>query len=177
MIGENLWERVLDLLLEPAGSVERVGFIDGVVTSGISVATTVVVPNASLHGGFYDVSADAMSQAGKHMRRHGLQRIAQVHTHERAWVGHSNRDDTLAYSREDGAISIVVPHHGRQRTPLVACGIHVCEARRWRQLDQPEIDEFFRIVPSELNFRRPAALPSTRRLRRLRLPRPGWMRR
>jgi hypothetical protein len=157
VVPDILWERLLDLLLEPSGKVERVGFIDGVVTNDLAVATTVVVPNATLHRRFYDVSAAAMSEAGKHLRRHRLQRLAQVHTHEGSWAGHSPRDDALAYSRDDGSISIVVPYHAKHRPRLTDCGIHRCESGSWRQLTRAEVDALFQLAPSTLSFRRPWA--------------------
>jgi hypothetical protein len=153
VVPDLLWERLLDLLLEPQGYVERVGFIDGVVIGGAMVATTVVVPNATLAAGYYDVSAEEMSRAGKHLRRYRLQRIAQVHTHEGTWTGHSERDDRLAYSHDDGAVSIVVPFHARERTPTTDCGVHVFRNGSWHELSCYETTSLLRVVPASLNFR------------------------
>jgi hypothetical protein len=153
VVSELLWDRLLGLLIEPPGRVERVGFIDGFVGVDTAIATTVVVPDAALHAGYYDVSAAQMSQAGKHLRRNRLQRIAQAHTHEGAWVGHSRRDDELAYSHEDGAVSIVIPFHARERTHLLDCGIHLYRNGGWEQLARDESSDLIRIVPGTLNFR------------------------
>ena len=172
IVSESLWSRLLDLLLEPTGPVERVGYIDGIVDGEVAVATTVVVPDANLDDGYFEVSADAMSEAGKHMRRFGLQRIAQVHTHRGAWVGHSGPDDALAYSHADGALSIVIPFHCSGRPPLDGCGVHVCRGGQWQELSQADIGKLVRVVPSELNFRRPVARP----LARPRAKRRWWQR-
>jgi hypothetical protein len=159
VVSELLWGRLIDLLLEPPGRVERVGFIDGVVSDQIAVATTVVVPDATLDARYYDVSATQMSEAGKHLRRYRLQRIAQAHTHGGAWVGHSPRDDELAYSHEDGAVSIVVPYHARHRPTILECGIHVYGDHKWEDLNPEEIEALIRVVPSSLNFRQGSATP------------------
>jgi hypothetical protein len=175
VVPDALWVRLLDLLLEPRGHVERVGFIDGVVIGDMMVATTVVVPDATLAAGHYDVSPEQMSQAGKHLRRHRLQRLAQVHTHEGQWTGHSGRDDRLAYSHDDAAVSIVVPFHARERTAITACGVHVCTGGTWHELNRLEKSELLRVVPGSLNFR-PVARPApetwlARWVRRLRIAR------
>jgi hypothetical protein len=169
VISEILWERLLDLLLEPHGNIERVGFIDGIVVGDVMVATTVVVPDATLAGGYYDVSAEQMSDAGKHLRRYRLQRLAQAHTHERSWTGHSERDDRLAYSHDDGAVSIVVPFHARERTPISDCGVHVCRSGSWHELSHSDTSLLLRLVPATLNFRPTAARDESWRKR--------WMRR
>jgi hypothetical protein len=154
VITESLWDELLDAIRKPKGKVERVAFLDGVVAGAVATVTTVVVPNATLKRGYYDVSAEAMSEAGKHLRRFRLQRIAQVHTHEAGWVGHSERDDELAYSHEDDAVSIVLPHHGKHRPTPRQAGVHVCENQIWRELELDEIDELIRMVPTTLSFRR-----------------------
>jgi hypothetical protein len=172
VVPELLWDRLIDLLLEPAGRVERVSFIDGVVSDQFSVATTVVVPDATLDERYYDVSAAQMSEAGKHLRRFRLQRIAQAHTHGGSWVGHSMRDDELAYSHEDGALSIVVPHHARHRPRLHECGLHFFTRGKWNELGAEEIDALVRVVPGALNFRKPVtptAMPDE-------APLPWWRR-
>ena len=154
VIPDMLWAKLVDELRRPHHrNLERVGFIDGVVGRDIAVATTIVIPDAELHRGYYDVSAAAMSQAGQHFRRYRLQRLAQVHTHERRWVGHSERDDAMAYSQEVGSISIVLPEHARHRPAIADAGVHLREQHGWRQLDRAEVAERIRIVPSFLDFR------------------------
>jgi hypothetical protein len=153
VVADTLWERLLDLLLKSQGPVERVGFVDGIVVGEVMVATTVVVPDATLAAGYYDVSAEQMSEAGKHLRRYRLQRLVQVHTHAGTWTGHSERDDRLAYSHDDGAVSVVVPFHARQRTPITDCGVHVCRHGSWHELSPAETAKLLRVVPGALNFR------------------------
>lgn len=167
---EHTWERLLDLLLAPRGDVERVAFLDGVVHSDSAVVTTVSVPRATLAWGYYDISADQMSEAGKHLRRYGLQRLAQVHTHGGAWVGHSERDDLLSYSHDEGAVSIVVPFHAQWRPALLECGVHVYRDGTWTELARHEFDEVLRLVPSVISLRRATDTARPRRWWRLRRP-------
>ena len=59
----------------------------------------------------FQVTPDAMAQAGEHFTPLGLVRLAQVHTHGNACTRHSPTDDQRAYSQRDGALSLVLPHH------------------------------------------------------------------
>src|ERR1041385_7960663 len=106
LVPEALWERLIDMFRATRRSVEQVAYLDGLESGGSNVVTTITVPNAALREQSYRVSPDAMSEAGKHLRKHGLVRLAQVHTHPGSWVGHSPEDDRRAYSQELGAVSI-----------------------------------------------------------------------
>ena len=128
--------------------VERVAFLDGMTWSGGGVVTSVVVPNAILRRQSYDVPAKAISEAAILMRDFGLRRIAQVHSHGMAWVGHSPRDDEAAYSHAEGSTSIVVPFHGRYRPNVEECGVHMIVDRRWVRLNSRQLSETVLVVPS-----------------------------
>jgi hypothetical protein len=117
------------------------------------VATTLVLPELVNTWGNYRVSAEAMSRAGKHLRALGMLRFAQLHSHPTEWTGHSEYDDEHAFTRRTGAISIVAPHYGACASGLHDCGVHMCEAGTWRQLDAAEIDRYVRVIPSKLDFR------------------------
>jgi len=139
----------------PKGRLERVAYIDGVAASDdMSVATTLVFPNAKLNERHFEVSAEAMSQAGRHFRAYHLQRLAQVHTHPGDWVDHSQYDDEMAYSQHRGAVSIVMPNHASCRPALSGCGVHVREDGGWRMLAQSEISSYVSVVPAQFDFRR-----------------------
>jgi hypothetical protein len=155
-IPENLWSEMLTRFAKETRRVEQVCYFDGVVVEGktpIAVATTLTIPNAILHCGYFEVPAEAMSQAGKHMRALRLRRLAQVHTHPTEWTGHSPTDDARAYSQMNGAISIVLPDFGRGNPTLGDAGIHLRETQGWRQLDHDEASRQIRLVPSLFDFR------------------------
>ena|SRR5216683_2390234 len=154
ILSQLMWDVLLDEFRWPRQAVERVGYIDGLQAGEVEIATTLTLPNASLHPTYFTVSGDAMSEAGKHFRAFGLQRLAQVHTHPGRDVRHSSFDDKNAYSQLDGAISIVIPQHARYRPELAECGVHLRDAAGWRRVRPNEIEDLIRIVPGCLDFRR-----------------------
>jgi hypothetical protein len=151
---EVCWDAVLDAFRRPWRSVERVAFLDGVGDGAHAIVTTVTVPNARLARRYYDVSPEAMSEAAKHMRRNGLVRVAQVHTHGGSWLGHSPRDDTKAYSQKPGAVSIVLPDHSRGRPRVEDGAVHLRGRDDWRRLNPEEASALIRLVPSLVDLRR-----------------------
>ena len=124
-IPECFWSRMLDEFSKDTRQVEQVCYFDGVVVDTSGVVTTLTFPRADNHAGRFNVSAEAMSEAGKHLRQYRLRRLAQVHTHPTEWTGHSPWDDELAYSQMPGAISIVLPQFGRSRPSLQDAGCHL----------------------------------------------------
>lgn len=153
-IPDSLWAKLLDTFDESPRDVERVAYLDGLrLRDGEGVVTTVVVPDATLNAGWYQVSADAVMQAGSHMFTHGLVRLAQVHTHPTDWVDHSSTDDRIAYSQRPGAISIVLPDHARRRPRPADGGVHVRTSSGWRRLSASAAADTVGLVPSFLDFR------------------------
>lgn len=153
-VPEVCWETLLKAFRRPWRRVERMAFLDGVADGENAVVTTVTVPNARLARHYYDVSPEAMSEAAKHMRRYGLVRVAQVHTHGGPWLDHSPRDDAKAYSQKQGAISIVLPDHARGRPRLEDGAVHLREDQGWRRLDPDEAAALVQIAPSFVDLRR-----------------------
>lgn len=151
------WKAVVDRFAETGGVVERVAFLDGVASGPAAVdggvVTTVTLPHADESDSHWDVDAHEMSRAGRHLRAHGLVRLAQVHSHPGSWAGHSEEDDELAYSQAPGTVSIVLPAYGLTCPGLGDAGVHVREARAWRRLDRDEVHGLLTIVPSLLDLR------------------------
>ena len=154
VLSQLIWDTLLDEFRWPRSAVERVAYIDGIPYGDLQIATTLTFPNAEMHPTYFTVSADAMSEAGKHFRLYGMERFAQVHTHPGRTVKHSPFDDKNAYSQSDGSVSIVLPEHARHRPDLMDCGIHIREPQGWRYLSTTEIEPAIRIVPGCLDFRR-----------------------
>lgn len=154
VIPELVWEKVLQEFAVLRRTVEQVAYLDGLDLGTTQIVTTVVFPDAKLQPRSYRVSSDAMSQAGKHLRRLNLVRLAQVHTHPDIDVEHSTEDDRRAYSQEQGAISIVLPSHGEQRPKLEEIGFHVREPRGWMLLPSDQWRAILSFVPSVFDFRR-----------------------
>lgn len=154
LLSQLLWDTLLDELRWPRRAVERVVYIDGFQFGETEIATTLTFPEAVLCPGYFTVSGAAMSEAGRHFREFGMQRLAQCHTHPGRDVRHSEFDDANAYSQMDGAVSIVIPYHARRRTPLFDCGVHVRTAAGWIRPRQRQIPKQIQIVPGCLDFRR-----------------------
>jgi hypothetical protein len=154
-IPETIWSLMFEQFKHARKGVERVAYLDGLrLSGGGGVVTTLVIPDATLEPGWYEVTPEAMSQAGAHFRAHGLVRLAQVHTHSGRWVGHSERDSKKAYSQETGAVSIVIPFHGRCKTRPAGCGVNLRSDEGWRLLDKNEAEVIVRLIPGYLDFRR-----------------------
>lgn len=159
-IPDLVWNQLLDEFARTPGPVERVAFLDGVRAGDTAVVTTLTIPDAELFPGYYDVSAEAMSQGGVHLRQYRLARIAQVHTHGLDGCHHSSRDDAMAYSQRDGAISIVLPYHAAQRPAPHDGAIHRKAGDRWIVIDPAEAAADVRVIPAVLDFRRPEWIAS-----------------
>ena len=154
VVPETLWERMLAEFRRLGPSKERVAYLEGVPTQEGGVVTTLTLPDAVLEPRRYRISADAMSEAGKHLRAHHLRRLAQVHTHGGRGVDHSPEDDRRAYSQQDGAVSVVLPYHAERGPTITDSGVHVREPGGWRRLEAHETPQHVRIVPGFLDFRR-----------------------
>lgn len=153
--------------------VERVAYLDGVrlgtadsasedglelVHETPAVVTTVTIPDAVLHPGWFRVPAESMRAAGKHLRDLRLMRLAQVHTHGGSWVGHSGTDDDDSYSQRVGAVSIVLPQHANDQQQLDGAGIHVRDRDAWRQLAQAEVARAIQFIPELIDLREDTCL-------------------
>jgi len=154
ILTELIWDSLLNEFQWPRTRVERVAYIDGVQCGDSQIATTLTFPNAAMQPAYFTVSAAAMSEAGKHFRRFGMERLIQAHTHPGPLVEHSPFDDENAYSQLDGSVSIVIPNHARHRPDLTDCGIHIREPEGWRLLCAKEIERYIRLIPGCLDFRR-----------------------
>ena len=152
-IPELLWERMLDEFARRKQPVEQVCYFDGIRFGDDGVVLALTIPNAKLFRDHFEVSPDAMSQAGKHLRRFQIKRLLQVHTHPSDWVGHSAWDDAKAYSQMEGALSVVLPSHARARPRLEHSGVHLRTQEGWIQLSHQRVGEMISIVPSHFDFR------------------------
>lgn len=148
LLSESLWTAVIQVFQNDRTNCERVAYLDGLRVGASAAATTITIPAAERHPRYFRVSPEAMSKAGKHLMDYGLQRLAQVHSHGDAFLGHSETDDQAAYSQRPGSISIVVPFHGRRTPTIFDCGIHVRERDGWTQIKRTEIESYVLLVPT-----------------------------
>jgi hypothetical protein len=185
-VPDALWQSLLDRFAENEAEVERVAYVDGFrideqgypgcsADDRIYVAATVVVPDAVLGPRNYAVPADAVSQAGRHLRTERMTRVMQIHSHGNDWVEHSCTDDDRAYSQRPGALSVVVPFHGRHRPDIGACGVHLRTESGWQRVEPESV---IKIIPSVLDHRsrRWATTPPPARSGGIFSPFRGWVR-
>jgi hypothetical protein len=153
------WKAVVDAFTTALGIAERVAFLDGVAAGPSQadggVVTTVTLPDARERDGDWEVDAEEMRRAGRHLRPYGLVRLAQVHSHPATWTGHSETDDERAFSHQTGAISIVLPGYALTYPGLTDAGVHLRERSSWRELEAHEVHDYVRVVPSLIDRRRP----------------------
>lgn len=157
-IPDSLWNEMLDVFEQIPRGVERVAYFDGIRYTGADgashgVTTTLVVPHATLRPRNYDISAEAMAEAGAHLHPNGLSRLLQVHTHGNDWVDHSRTDDTLAFTRRTGAVSIVLPHHAHHRPIPLEGGVHVRRRDGWQRAHGDDAAALVRLVPGMRDLR------------------------
>lgn len=163
VIPDHIWHALLVEFAKHGGTVERVAYFDGYVAdmtgypdpAPIGVVASLVLPDATLTPGNYQVTAAAMSEAGTHLRGRRMVRLAQIHTHGNDAVGHSPTDDADAYSQRLGAISIVVPWHAALNPTLADCGIHLRTADGWELLSPAEAAATVSIEPTLYDYRNP----------------------
>lgn len=153
-IPEAIWVEMLEQFAQQPHGVERVAFFDGYRQEDMAVVTTLTIPNAECHPGFYTTSAAAMSEAGSHLRRYQMQRLMQVHTHGNVDLRHSLRDDQMAYSQAPGALSLVLPYHAVHRPTPFEGLLHIRDSFGWQTVGAKETQLMILIVPTILDLRR-----------------------
>lgn len=132
---------------------EGVVYWFGLERGGVSVVTTLVVPEAEAWSGCVSTSAEANAEALTAVVGTPLVLIGQAHSHPGDDVRHSEVDDRDTFARFDGAISVVVPYFGRSGIDLRRCGVHRHESGVFNPLRQDEVGKHLVVLPGEADFR------------------------
>jgi hypothetical protein len=154
VIPEDRWAELLVRFAQQKPGDERIGYLDGFMADDAAVVTTVTIPRAECTPGYYTVEAEQRSEAGAHLRRLGMRRLAQVHTHGGADTTASCRDEQLAYSQRAGAVSIILPFHAAERPSPTSGSVNLRTENGWKRLTASEAEGLVFVVPSTLDFRR-----------------------
>jgi proteasome lid subunit RPN8/RPN11 len=113
------------------------------------VITTIVLPKARTTSGSFRTSSLANAQMIAFLADHGLELLAQVHSHPGSFVGHSAGDITGALMPYENFLSIVVPHYSRKGlTTLRSLGIHRFELDEFRRLTESDVSATFKVLPT-----------------------------
>lgn len=133
--------------------VETVALLCGVEGEHASVVTSLAFPDARRGRRHYKLDRASMAKLARELVRSNTVVLAQAHTHPADWVGHSEYDDTHAYSTRDGALSLVWPNYGRGSPPLECVGIHELREGKWEPLSPPQRHTRIHVVEDTFDYR------------------------
>lgn len=158
-ITKELLERTRALLASFADDSRSEGVVYwfGFESEENAVVTTLVVPDADTSWGCIKTSPQANAQALSAIVGTPLILLGQAHSHPGSGVRHSPTDDNETFASFDGAISVVVPHYGRDGINLETCGIHRHTGGAFRFIEPSEISEHIKALPGEVDFRKKKA--------------------
>lgn len=152
-------------LLDRTAQVLRQSGCDGLAHEGIvywagrrvvreNLVMTCIAPEARTTYGSFATTSHANARVVMYLADHGLELIAQVHSHPSAFVDHSDGDDERALMPYDGFVSIVVPRYARDGLrPLSSCGVHIFEISGFRRLSDAEVVARFHVVDDFADLR------------------------
>jgi hypothetical protein len=134
---------------------EGVVYWFGLEIGGQAVVTSLVVPDADTRFGDVVTSAEANAEALTAIVGTPLVLLGQVHSHPGRRVRHSGIDDRETFAQFPGALSVVVPHFGRQGVDLARCGVHRHFGDGYVLLRPDQVPVHLRVLPGVADFRRP----------------------
>ncbi len=133
---------------------EGVVYWAGKSADGVWIVTTSIAPKAVTTWGSFETSAASNAQVIAFLARHGLELLAQVHSHPGQDVGHSGGDDEGALMPYENYLSLIVPHYARDgMLPLTRCGVHRFHEGEFKRLNVTEIEALFNVIPTHQSFR------------------------
>jgi hypothetical protein len=163
-ITKELLERTRELLASFADNSRSEGVVYwfGFESEENAVVTTLIVPDADTSWGCIRTSPQANAQAISVIVGTPLILLGQAHSHPGSGVTHSPTDDNETFASFDGAISVVVPHYGREGINLETCGIHRHTGGAFQFIETSEISEHIKVLPGEADFRKKKAKGESR---------------
>lgn len=139
---------------KPHQSHEGVAYWAGKRSGQECFITTCIAPAARTTYGSFRTSSLSNAKVVMYLATAGLELIGQVHSHPGSLVDHSDGDEEDALMPYEGFLSIVVPNYARDgMRPLTICGVHIFTSSTFRRLDNPEIENRFRIVDELADLR------------------------
>ena len=117
------------------------------------IITTSIAPRAETTWGSFETSATNNARVITFLGTHGLELLAQVHTHPGYCVDHSDGDSDGALMPYENYLSLIVPNYAKDgMLPLKECGIHRFNNGQFKRLNTDEIEKQFHIIPAHQNF-------------------------
>lgn len=96
---------------------EGICYLYGLITEEVTLAVSVIKPEAETTYGSFFVSAKSMARVVREGANNRLQVVGQVHTHPQQ-AFHSDGDNKGALTAFDGYVSIVLPDYGEELPSL-----------------------------------------------------------
>lgn len=135
------------------GESEGVVYWFGLEIGERAVVTTLIVPDADTSTGAVRTSAAANAEAVGAVVGTPLVLLGQAHSHPFERVGHSWVDDRDTFAQFPGALSVVVPHYGRQGMELASCGVHRHLDGKYRRIRGARVEQHLRALPGVRDLR------------------------
>jgi hypothetical protein len=145
--------RVLQHSRDERSAHEGIVYWAGKVTTSSWIVTTSIAPKADTTWGSFTTTAFSNAEVITFLATHGLELLAQVHSHPGSRVGHSEGDDEGAFMPYENYLSLVVPNFGKGGIlPLQRCGVHRFNQGRFKRLTRKEVETLFQIIPTHKDF-------------------------
>jgi hypothetical protein len=129
-------EAVIDVTLKLLASFgngrhEGVVYWAGQVSRDRTIVLHAIAPDAETGPGFFRTSVEANAAVITQACSLNLELVAQVHSHPRGWVDHSDGDNQMALKPFAGSYSIVVPSYGGGSRHPEAWGVYCWDGHRF----------------------------------------------
>jgi len=145
--------RVLQLSRDERSAHEGIVYWAGKMSPSAWIITTSVAPRAETTWGSFTTSAVSNAEVITFLAQHGLELLAQVHSHPGSRVAHSEGDDEGAFMPYENYLSIVVPNFAtRGMLPLTSCGVHRFNEGRFKRLTRKDVVNLLHIIPAHQGF-------------------------
>jgi Prokaryotic homologs of the JAB domain len=137
------------------GGHEGMAFWAGLENSEFksTVILGVIVPDADHSSQRVMASADAVGNAARVARAHGLGILCQAHSHPGRDTRHSDGDDDLVLLPFEGMLSIVVPEFGIHFESLNQASVHQFQDGRWVLCSAASVAANIVVAPTRIDLR------------------------
>lgn len=146
-------DRILQRSRNERSAHEGIVYWAGKCATSNWIITTSIAPRAETTWGSFTTSAVSNAEVIAFLAQHGLELLAQVHSHPGSRVAHSDGDDEGAFMPYENYLSLVVPNFAKQgMLPLATCGVHRFHRGRFKRLTRKDIASLFHIIPAHEAF-------------------------
>jgi hypothetical protein len=135
------------------GGHEGLVFWAGREFNGVTVFTTVIIPDCEHSAGRVFVPRHAAAGPTRAARSCQLGLLCQVHSHPGTDARHSSGDDEMIFMPFEGMLSIVVPNYGIGFKLIRDACVHQFQSNRWVLCSESSISNNLTIAPATIDLR------------------------